>query len=114
LERAFEKRVHDEVEKRAKKIDDEFARTLALYQEWSADAAKVIKAREGYFTKEEYEAIRMCLHPDRARALGHASLVEKFERAFKLFEDMKLVLLKEVEFPTGDFELKPKNPRRAA
>jgi hypothetical protein len=52
-------------------------------------------------TRQQYNQIRTCLHPDRLSYLNDAKLTKMFSDAFTLFNELELVLLKEKDYPTS-------------
>jgi hypothetical protein len=106
LEAEFEPRIQAEVQRRVGQSREELDRLRA-------EARRVLDAREGIFTKKDYDLIRSCLHPD-----SRASVTDqKLSTAFRIFNEANIVLLNEKDWSTSTLprkvsDLKRRTPRR--
>lgn len=87
LDDQFEQRVQSEIQKRLREM------VYPRLEEKEKDAARIIKARKGIFTLDEYNAILRCLHPDMK-----PDNQQKAE-AFQLWHESKIVLVSQKEDP---------------
>jgi hypothetical protein len=94
LEKDFEFRVRAEVFKRSEeyraRFDKKWADKLGAFE-------KVLNRRGKVFTKAEYNAILRVLHPDTGGSVSAEARAE----AFRLFNDRKVRLLDEKDFPVS-------------
>lgn len=68
------------------------------------DRAKlVLELRKAIFTKQEYNSIIRCLHPDSALNMSPEQRTE----AFRLLEKYKVILLGEKDMPTDSVDVPP-------
>jgi hypothetical protein len=82
LDADFERRVQEEANARVSRLA--YPRLMEII----GDAQQVLRAgRRGIFTRDEYNIILRCVHPDRSPA------VEEKNEAFRLLHDKKLLLL---------------------
>ncbi len=93
LEAEFDARVREATQEAvAQRVEK-----IILETEWtSANARRVLDARQGIFTRADYDTIRSCLHPDSRLSVSD----EKLAQAFRLFNEAAIVLLDEKDFPT--------------
>jgi len=109
LSRTAQERLEQAIRQQKRKLDIEFEwkvvaecqrrlETLALpsWVKKIEEADRVIRARRGALTDEEFQLIRRCVHPDSAQSASP----EMRNRAFQLLMDKKLVLVAEPEMPT--------------
>ena len=87
LDADYERRVQEGIKQR---VD---AMVLPAFKEEREDHALMVKCRKGAFTRDEYNAILRCVHPDRSPT------IEEKNEAFRLMHERRLVLLSDKDDP---------------
>jgi hypothetical protein len=84
-----------EIERLRKRVD-EANNYLFDVEGWMSAADKVVRGRRGVMTRLQWLHIVKCLHPDSRPAMS----IEDFDRAFRIVETNKHLLLDEQQMPT--------------
>lgn len=95
LDLEFEHKVQDEISKRLNEL------VLPSLKTKEAEYNRIIKARKGILTKAEFMLLQRCLHTDTLAQFNlPEDLKKRFDAAFNLLQERKIVLCAEKEMPT--------------
>lgn len=111
LQREFDQRVTEAANKETERYLEFW---LSQYRQTWAELERVRKSHRGAFTRDDYNMIRSCLHPDSRLSVSDDKLAE----AFRLFNEANIELIdtRREKFaspvPASLRDLKRKVPRR--
>jgi hypothetical protein len=89
FEAGFEPRVQAEVQERLE-VEIKFMKRM------QTESRRVLESRKGIITRDDYDLIRSCLHPDSRESASD----EKLAEAFRIFNEAEILFLNEKDCPT--------------
>jgi ParB-like chromosome segregation protein Spo0J len=89
LEVELEPRVQAEVQERLE-VEIKFMKRM------QTESRRVLDSRKGIITRDDYDLIRSCLHPDSRESATN----EKLAKAFRIFNEAEILFLNEKNHPT--------------
>ena len=69
---------------------------IALMDKGFAEYRRILDSRKGIMTKDDFDTIRSCLHPDSRLSVSD----KKLEAAFRIFNELEILFLNEKDSPT--------------
>lgn len=100
LRKSIRREIEAEFEQR---VEAEVAPQRAMMNESYATSRRIIDGRKGVLTRADYDLIRSCLHPDSRLSVSD----DKLGKAFRIFNEVEILLLNESDLPTKTSSLPP-------